>query len=220
MELFIDSADLREIEYWSGILPIDGVACNPSLVARAGIRTAEAVQKIFEIIGNDKRVHAQVVATDFADILNQARLVSSWHENVFVKIPVTLEGLKAIKILAQEGMKITATAVATAHQGFLAAKAGAAYLAPYVNRIDNVSANGVEVVRDLVRMIDSHGWETKVLGASFKNSRQVLEFFLAGGHGAAVSPELLKAIAQHPLTDASAEGFLEDYLSTFGTPEL
>lgn len=220
MELFIDSANPREIKYWSNILAIDGVTTNPTLIAREGLKTAEAVEKIFEIIGNDKIVHAQVVARDCAGILSEARTICSWHENVFVKIPVTLDGLRAIKVLAEEGIKVTATAVVTSHQGLLAAKAGAAYVAPYVNRIDNISADGVEVVRDLVRLLGTHSWKSKVLGASFKNARQLSNVLLAGAHSAAVSPELLKHTAVHALTEASADGFLEGYRSRFGSAEL
>lgn len=220
MELFIDSADLKAIAYWSDILPIDGVTTNPTLLARSGLRAAEAVQRIFAVIGGDKLVHAQVLAQDFAGIVQQARLISGWHRNIAVKIPVTLEGLKAIKVLASEGMKITATAVSTAHQGLLAAKAGAVYLAPYVNRIDNISGDGVAVVRDLVSIMSAHGLSAKVLAASFQNARQVLQALAAGAHGVALSINLLEHVAGHGLTDASEEGFVQDYRKAFGTTEL
>lgn len=220
VELFIDSANLQEIKYWAEILPIDGVATNPSLIARGGLRTAKAVEKIFGVIGNDKLVHAQVVAQDFEDILQEAALIQGLHENMLVKIPVTLDGLKAIKELAAEGMKITATAVVTAHQGILAAKAGATYIAPYVNRIDNISADGLEVASDLVKILAHYRFKAKVVGASFKNARQVLSLLQAGAHGVAIGSELLQHITTHSLTDASGDGFLKEYVDTFGTTEL
>lgn len=220
MELFIDSADLKAIAYWSDILPIDGVTTNPTLLARSGLKATEAVQRIFAVIGEEKLVHAQVLAQDFAGIVQQARLISGWHRNIAVKIPVTLEGLKAIKVLAPEGMKITATAVSTAHQGLLAAKAGAVYLAPYVNRIDNISGDGVAVVRDLVSIMSAHGLSAKVLAASFQNARQVLQALAAGAHGVALSTNLLEHVAGHGLTDASEECFVQDYRKAFGTTEL
>ncbi len=220
MELFIDSANLEEIKYWADILPIDGVATNPSLIARGGLRTVEAIEKIFAIIGNDKIVHAQVVARDYAGILKEAAVIQGLHPNMVVKIPVTLDGLKAIKALAAEGMKITATAVVTAHQGILAAKAGATYLAPYVNRIDNISANGVEVASDLVRLCTHYDYKAKIVGASFKNARQVLSLLQAGAHGVALGPELLPYVTTHALTDSSGDGFFKEYTDAFGTPEL
>ena len=130
MELFLDSANLEEIRFWSERLSIDGVTTNPTLIAREGIRPGEVVPKIFEIIGQDKLVHVQVLAQDSAGMIKEAYQLRSWHEQVVVKIPLTLEGLQAIKALRASGIRTTATGIVTAPQGLLAAKAGADYVAP------------------------------------------------------------------------------------------
>ena len=175
MELFLDSANLEEIRFWSERLSIDGVTTNPTLIAREGIRPGEVVPKIFEIIGQDKLVHVQVLAQDSAGMIKEAYQIRSWHEQVVVKIPLTLEGLQAIKALRASGIRTTATGIVTAPQGLLAAKVGADYVAPYVNRIESTSGDGIQVVADLVKLFQLHGLPTKVLAASFRNSRQILQ---------------------------------------------
>lgn len=189
MELYIDSADLQEIKIWSEILPLDGVTTSPSSIAKAGMRSSKITGEIFKIIGDDKFVHIQVVAKDYDGIMKEAYIIRDFHKNVYVKIPATQEGIKAIKQLSKDGIKITATAVATAHQGLFAAKAGAEYVAPYINRIDNMSLDGISVATDMVKMFKTYSLQSKVLAASFRNSQQVLKLFTAGIHSATISAE-------------------------------
>lgn len=216
MELILDTANLNDIKYLYDYLCIDGVTTNPSIVSKEGKEFEILIKEIDEIIDQDTPIHAQVVSTKFEDMVEEALFISGLRKNIYVKIPVTKEGLKAIKELKKQGIKITATAIFTAHQGFLAAKAGADYVAPYVNRLDNISADGISVVSDLVRILDTYNMKTKVLAASFKNCQQVLELMKSGVHSVTVPADICNAMMSHPLTNWSVEKFTEDWYSTFG----
>lgn len=220
MELYLDTANLEEIKKWSEIFPIDGITTNPTLLAKSGEKAAQVIEEIYKIIGDDKKVHAQTLAKDFDGIIKEADMLSKLHDNLFVKIPVTLEGFRAIRKLSSRGMNITATAIATAHQGFLAAKAGVKYVAPYINRIDNLSSDGFKVADDLLKIFDNYKYETKVVAASFKNAQQVLNLMTAGVHAVTLPVDVLEHMAKHPLTDISNEGFIEDYRKVFGSTQL
>lgn len=220
MELYLDTANLEEIKKWSEIFPIDGITTNPTLLAKSGEKAAQVIEEIYKIIGDDKKVHAQTLAKDFDGIIKEADMLSKLHDNLFVKIPVTLEGFRAIRKLSSRGMNITATAIATAHQGFLAAKAGVKYVAPYINRIDNLSSDGFKVADDLLKIFDNYKYETKVVAASFKNAQQVLNLMTAGVHAVTLPVDVLEHMAKHPLTDISNEGFIEDYRKVFGSIQL
>ncbi|SMC17029.1 fructose-6-phosphate aldolase 2 [Clostridium acidisoli DSM 12555] len=216
MELILDTGNVNEIKELYTILPIDGVTTNPTIVAKEKKKFIELIKEINDIVGEETPIHAQVISTKYEEIIKEADFISSIRENIYVKIPVTSEGLRAIKELSKRGKKITATAIFTAHQGFLAAKAGAAYVAPYVNRIDNISGDGVNTVRDLVSIIDRYNLNTKVLAASFKNAQQVLELMKVGVHSVTVPPDIAKAMMNHPLTEWSVNKFIEDWEDAFG----
>lgn len=216
MELILDTANLEDIKDLYTHLSIDGVTTNPSIVSKEGKDFEILIKEIDEIIGQDTPIHAQVVSTEFEDIIEEALFISSIRKNMYVKIPVTKDGLRAIKELKKQGIKITATAIFTAHQGFLAAKAGADYVAPYVNRLDNISADGISVVSDLVRILDTYNMKTKVLAASFKNCQQVLELMKSGVHSVTVPADICSAMMNHPLTNWSVDKFTEDWYGAFG----
>lgn len=216
MELILDTGNIREIQDLYTSLPIDGVTTNPSIVAKEGKPFTQLIEEISEVIGEDTPIHAQVLSTEYEEIIKEAQYISSLRKNIFVKIPVTKDGLRAIKELKKQNIKITATAIFTAHQGFLAAKAGADYVAPYVNRLDNISADGVGVVRDLVRIIDKYSMNTKVLAASFKNPQQVIDLMIHGVHSVTVPSDICKAMMNHPLTDWSVDKFIQDWTKEFG----
>jgi fructose-6-phosphate aldolase 2 len=216
MQLILDTGNLEEIQELSTILDIDGVTTNPTIVAKEKKNFVDLIKQIGEIIGEETPIHAQVISTSYEDILEEASFISGLRENIYVKIPVTHDGLRAIKELKKKGIKITATAIFTAHQGFLAAKAGADYVAPYVNRLDNISADGVGTVKDLIQIIDRYGFSTKVLAASFKNTQQVIELMKAGVHSVTVPYEIAKAMMDHPLTDWSVEKFIQDWEAIYG----
>ena len=216
MELILDTGNLEEIKELYTMLPVDGVTTNPSIVAKEKKNFVELIKEIDAIIGEAAPIHAQVLSRNFDEIMKEALFISSLRKNIYVKIPVTGDGLRAIKELKKKGIKITATAIFTAHQGFLAAKAGADYVAPYVNRLDNISADGVNTVRDLVNIIDTYNLNTKVLAASFKNAQQVIELMKVGVHSVTVPADIAKAMMSHPLTDWSVEKFIEDWEAAFG----
>lgn len=216
MELILDTGNIEEIKDLYTHLCVDGVTTNPTIVAKEGKNFATLIKEIDEIVGEDTPIHAQVVSTKFEDIMEEALYISSLRKNMYVKIPVTKDGLRAIKELKKQGIKITATAIFTAHQGFLASKAGADYVAPYVNRIDNISGDGVRVVSDLVNIINKYNLKTKVVAASFKNAQQVLDLMNIGVHSVTVPAEICKAMMNHPLTDWSVYKFIEDWYNVFG----
>lgn len=216
MELYLDTGNLEEIKHLSDILWIDGVTTNPTLVSKEKRNVIESLDKIVEIIGKDKIIHAQVISRGYKDMIEEAKFLKDRYENIYIKIPVTSEGLKAIKQLTSEGIATTATAIFTAHQAWLAAKAGASYVAPYVNRLDNISGNGVAVVKDIVTIFKEHQFKTKVLAASFKNSQQVLEVIKEGAHSITVSSDVAKFMIEHPLTDYSVDKFIQDWENEFG----
>lgn len=216
MELILDTANISDIEQLYSILPIDGVTTNPTIISKENKKFITLINDIDSIVGEDTPIHAQVIGTSFGEIVEEALFISKIRKNIYVKIPVTVNGLKAIKELKKQGIKITATAIFTAHQGFLAAKAGADYVAPYVNRLDNISADGVNTVKDLITIIDKYKLNSKVLAASFKNSQQVIELMKAGVHSVTVPPDIAKAMMNHPLTDWSVDKFIEDWETAFG----
>lgn len=216
MQLILDTGNINEIKDLYTHLPIDGVTTNPSIVAKEGKPFKELIKEIDEVVGEETPIHAQVLSTEYEEIVKEARYISSLRKNMYVKIPVTKDGLRAIKELKKLNINITATAIFTAHQGFLAAKAGADYVAPYVNRLDNISADGVGVVRDLVKIIDTYNMSTKVLAASFKNPQQVIDLMTHGVHSVTVPADICRAMMNHPLTDWSVDKFIEDWTNVFG----
>lgn len=215
MELILDTGNIKEIEDLYLHLPIDGVTTNPSIVSKEGKPLDQLIKEIDSIIDEDTAIHAQVLSKDYEGIIEEAKYISSLRNNIYVKIPVTKEGLRAIRDLKKQGIKITATAIFTAHQGFLAAKAGADYVAPYVNRLDNISADGVGVVRDLIKIIDTYNMNTKVLAASFKNTQQVISLMTSGVQSVTVPADICKAMINHPLTEWSVDKFIEDWEKTY-----
>lgn len=216
MELILDTANIEDIKDLHTHLCLDGVTTNPSIISKEGKDFENIIKEIDEIVGKDTPIHAQVISTKFEDMMEEALYISKLRENMYVKIPVTKEGLRAIKELKKQNIKITATAIFTAHQGFLAAKAGADYVAPYVNRIDNISGDGVNVVKDLVNIINSYNLNTKVVAASFKNAQQVLDLMKVGVHSATIPADICRTMMAHPLTDWSVDKFIEDWSNTFG----
>lgn len=216
MELILDTANIDDIKDLYTHLCVDGVTTNPTIVSKEGKVFEELIKEIDEVVGEETPIHAQVVSTKFEDMMKEALYISSLRKNMFVKIPVTKEGLRAIKELKKQNINITATAIFTAHQGFLAAKAGADYVAPYVNRLDNISGDGVSVVSDLVNILNTYNMNTKVLAASFKNAQQVLDLMKVGVHSVTVPTDICKAIMNHPLTDWSVDQFVVDWSNAFG----
>ena len=209
MRIFIDTANLdhiREVNSW-GIL--DGVTTNPSLIAREGCDFKDRVNAICAIV--DGPISAEAVSMDSEGMVREARELSKLHKNVIVKIPMTAEGLKAVKVLSAEGIKTNVTLVFSANQALLAAKAGATYVSPFVGRLDDISHNGMDLVRDIVEIFTIYGFETQVIAASIRHPVHVTEAALAGAHVATVPYEVLKKMLKHNLTDEGIQKFLKDW---------
>ncbi|NLI72950.1 MAG: fructose-6-phosphate aldolase [Bacteroidales bacterium] len=207
-----DTANLDEIKELFKYLPMEGVTTNPSIVKSAEKPLSVIIPELQKCIGN-KMLHLQIISEKAEDILREAKHYRDYFdlkENFYVKIPVTKEGYKAIAMVKEAGMNVTATAIFTQQQAFLAANAGADFVAPYVNRLDNISSHGIDVVADIVKGFNIGGIKSKVLAASFKNVDQVYRVSMVGCHAVTASYDVLMAIASHPMTDKSVEDFIKD----------
>ena len=211
MIYLLDTADVKEIKRLIDLYPIDGVTTNPSIIAKARRPVGECIKEIRRVIGRNRMLHVQTLGETAQEMVNEAMLLKEMvGGNFYIKIPVTPQGIKAIRMAKKLGINVTATAVFTQQQGLIAARAGADFLAPYVNRLDNISCHGIDVVADLVHLIDIYGLNTKILAASFKNVDQVHGVSMAGAHAATISPELFDHLVYHPLTDQAVRDFEED----------
>ena len=211
MKLIIDDANMNEIRKMYEYFPMDGVTCNPSILAKEGRNPYEVLKEIREFIG-DNELHVQVLSDTADGMVKEAyRILEELGHDTYVKIPTSKEGLKAIRILAAAGIHVTATAIYTPMQAFLAAKAGADYVAPYINRIDNLGSDGVRTAREIHDMFDRYGFKTEVLAASFKNSRQVITLCEYGIEATTISPDVLELMIKNDSVDSALEVFKEDF---------
>lgn len=210
MKLFLDTANIEEIKTAWSWGAIEGVTTNPSLVAKEGRPFKEIVREICEIV-NPGDISAEVVSLDAEGMIREAHEVASWHPNIVVKIPMTREGMKAVKVLSREGIRCNVTLVFSLSQAFLAAKAGAYYISNFVGRVDDISGEGMNAVRDTVNMIKEYGFKSQVLVASVRHPMHVVEALRAGAHACTVPFKVLEQLYQHPLTDIGIQRFLTDW---------
>ena len=208
MKIFIDSGDLSEIKEANAMGAVDGVTTNPSLLAKAGLPTHEAITQICEIV--DGPISAEVIATDTDGILKEGRALAKIHPNVVVKVPLIADGLKAVKVFTDEGIKTNVTLCFSAPQAMMAAKAGATYISPFVGRIDDVGGDGMGLIRQIVTIYNNYGFSTEVLTASVRHPRYVVEAAMIGSHVATLPFKVIKQLLKHPLTDVGLARFLED----------
>lgn len=217
MNYLIDSANLDVIRHGNEFYPIAGVTTNPTLVAKEKVDFRELLTSIRSIIGLEKMMHVQTTAKTTEGIIEEAKLLKEMVGGVFyVKIPIGEQGLKAIPLLKKQGIDVTMTAIFTPQQALLAAKAGAVFVAPYVNRFDNICSDGCETVANIVQLFEMHNIDCQVLAASFKNVQQLNMVALSGAHNATVDIELLKAAVSHPMTDDAISRFDRDWRSVYG----
>ncbi|HEC72280.1 MAG TPA: fructose-6-phosphate aldolase [Thermoplasmatales archaeon] len=209
MKIFVDTADLKEIEELASWGVIDGVTTNPTLVAKTGLSFKDIVNKIFDLV--DGPISLEAVSTKAEDIVKEARELSRIHKNVVVKIPMNEEGLKAVKQLSGEGVKTNVTLVFSANQALLAAKAGATYVSPFVGRLDDIGHDGMQVVRDIVQIFRNYDIKTKVIVASVRHPLHVIEAARIGADIATVPPQVIRKMIKHSLTDVGIKRFLEDW---------
>ena len=209
MKLFIDTANIAEIKEAASWGIIDGVTTNPSLIAREGRDFATVVKEICAVV--DGPVSAEVISEKAPDMILEAEPLIKIHPNVVIKIPMTLEGLKAVKVLSQKGIRTHVTLIFSANQALLAAKAGATFISPFVGRLDDVSEYGMDLIEEIVQIYDNYDFETQILAASLRTPLHVLDCAKLGAHIATVPFNVLKMLAQHPLTDAGIKKFLDDW---------
>lgn len=210
MKFFIDTADLDEIKEANDLGVLDGVTTNPSLCAKIGVRDFEGhIAKICEMVEGD--VSAEVVSTTYAEIIEEARGIAKIADNVVVKVPLIKDGIKAIKTLSDEGIKTNCTLCFSATQALIAAKAGATYISPFLGRLDDISTEGMQLIRDIVQIYDNYGFETEVLAASIRHPMHVLECAKEGADVATMPLSVIKGLLKHPLTDSGLERFLADW---------
>lgn len=220
MELILDTADVQAIKKYNEYLTIDGVTTNPTIITKSGKPFDVVISEILEILDDNQSLYVQVLATTCDEIVEEAAYIHSLREkNIYAKIPVTNEGLKAIKLCKQRGFHVLATAIYSAEQGFLAALSGADCLAPYVNRMDNLG-NGVQNVLDLVEMLRINNMNTRVIAASFKNTSQVHSLIKGGIQAVTVPTDVLQNMMDHPMTDIAVDTFSKDWKTAYNRTTL
>jgi transaldolase len=208
MQIFIDSADLAEIQDAAAMGVVDGVTTNPSLVAKAGRPLAAVISDICDIV--DGPISAEVLATDYDGIVAEGRALAKLHRNVVVKVPLIAEGLKAVRTFTQEGIKTNVTLCFSPTQGLLAAKAGATYISPFIGRIDDIGGDGMDLVQQLVQIYSNYDVPTQVLAASIRHPVHVVQSAMIGAHVATLPHKVIRQLLDHPLTASGLEKFLAD----------
>ncbi len=209
MKFFIDTANIEEIQTAESWGLIDGVTTNPSLVAREGREFTDLISEICTIV--DGPVSAEAVSTDATGIVKEGRELAAIHNNIVVKVPMTLEGLRAVRVLSYEDIKTNVTLVFTAAQALMAAKAGAAFVSPFVGRLDDITHSGMDVVAQILNIFDNYEYTTEVIVASIRHPMHVVDAAETGAHVATIPFKVLETLAHHPLTDAGIEKFLADW---------
>lgn len=212
MKFFVDTADIAEIKALAALGMVDGVTTNPSLIAKSGRRITEVIVEICASVQGP--VSAEVTATEFEPMMKEARFLRGLAGNVVVKLPLTMEGLKACKALAEEGVQVNVTLCFSAAQALLAAKAGAAYISPFVGRLDDVGQDGMALIAEIVEIYANYDFGTEVLVASVRNPMHVVQAAKLGADVVTLPPAVLRQLFQHPLTDKGLAVFLADWAKT------
>ena len=209
MKFFIDTANIDEIKEANDMGMVDGVTTNPSLIAKEGRDFEEIIKEICEIV--DGPISAEVVSTDTEGMVEEARKLSKIHNNIVVKIPMLVDGLKATRKLSEEGIKTNVTLVFSPLQALMAAKAGATYVSPFIGRLDDISQEGLLLVEQIVEIYSNYAFDTEIIVASIRNPLHVLESALMGADIATIPFNVLSKLAAHPLTDKGLKAFLDDW---------
>lgn len=208
MQFFVDTADVAAIRDLYTLGLVDGVTTNPSLIGKSGRDFREVIAEICEVTPGP--VSAEVIATDEAGMLEQGRALAGLAPNVVVKLPLTLDGLKACRTLTSEGTRTNVTLCFSANQALLAAKAGASYISPFIGRLDDINIDGMELIQDIRTIYDNYGFETEVLAASIRSPNHVKECALIGADVVTAPPDVIRSLAGHMLTDKGLKAFLAD----------
>ena len=209
MKIFIDTANIDEIKEANTWGIVDGVTTNPSLIAKEGRDLQEVINKICSIV--DGPISAEVISLEADKMVEEAMELVKLHKNIVIKIPMCIEGLKAVKILSEKGIKTNVTLIFSSQQALLAAKAGATYVSPFVGRLDDIGTTGVNLISDIATIFEVHEMDTQIISASIRNPIHVSECAMAGSDIATVPFNVLKQMSKHPLTDIGIAKFLSDY---------
>ncbi len=213
MKFFLDTANLNDIRAGVEMGIVDGVTTNPTYIAKEGRPTEEQIRAICEIIDGD--ISAEVVSTTAREMIQEGRTLARIHPNVVVKIPLIPEGIKAVKALSTDGIRVNVTLCFTPVQALLAAKAGAYIISPFVGRLDDIAVDGLAMVRDIAKIYQNYGFPTQILAASMRGPLHILEMAKAGAHIATMPFKVLEMLFKHPLTDKGLAAFLADYQKVF-----
>ena len=216
MKFFIDTANVEDIRKANDMGVICGVTTNPSLIAKEGRDFNEVLKEITSIVDGPISGEVKATTVDAEGMIAEGREIAKLHSNMVVKIPMTVEGLKAIKVLSSEGIKTNCTLIFSANQALLAARAGATYVSPFLGRLDDISTPGIDLIRTIADIFDIYGFETEIIAASVRNPIHVTDCALAGADIATVPYKVIEQMVKHPLTDAGIEKFQADYKAVFG----
>ncbi len=212
MKFFVDTADVKEIRELNDMGLVDGVTTNPSLILKSGGKIADVTRQICEIV--EGPVSAEVTAIDYEGMMKEAKVLAGIADNIAIKVPLTLDGLKACKAIRAEGRMVNVTLCFSANQALLAAKAGASFISPFIGRIDDMGIDGMELISEIRTNYDNYGFETEILAASIRTVNHVKQAAMIGADVATIPPATLRALVKHPLTDKGLEAFLADWAKT------
>jgi len=216
MKFFIDTANVEDIKKANDMGVICGVTTNPSLIAKEGRVFEEVIAEIASIVDGPISGEVKATTTDAEGMIAEGREIAKIHPNMVVKIPMTVEGLKAVKVLTAEGIKTNVTLIFTANQALLAARAGATYVSPFLGRLDDISQPGIDLIETITAIFDNYGIDTEIIAASIRNPIHVTDCALAGADIATVPYSVIEQMTKHPLTDQGIEKFQKEYLAVFG----
>lgn len=209
MQFFLDTANIEDIKKYAAWGIVDGITTNPSLIAKEGASLEKRIKEIVKVV--DGPISAEVISTDLKGMLSEGRRYAKWHKNIHVKVPATPEGLQAVKIFTKEKIKTNVTLVFSLGQALMAAKAGATLVSPFIGRLDDISEDGMQLIADIVTTFRNYDYQTKVLVASVRHPRHVMESALLGADICTMPAEIFEKLIRHPLTDIGIERFLSDW---------
>jgi transaldolase len=212
MQFFLDTANLDDIKKYASYGIVDGVTTNPSLVAKEkGVSFEKRIKDIAKIVNGP--ISAEVISTDTKGMVREGRKFAKWHKNITVKIPMTFEGLAAVRIFSKEKIKTNVTLIFSASQALLAAKAGATYMSPFIGRLDDISEDGMGLIKEIAEIYKQYNFKTRILVASVRHPRHVVEAAKLGADVCTIPPSIMDKLVKHPLTDSGLAKFLEDWKS-------
>ncbi|MBX3385045.1 MAG: fructose-6-phosphate aldolase [Phycisphaeraceae bacterium] len=214
MELYIDTANINEIKEAAALGVLDGVTTNPSLIAKEGVDYNKRLAEICEVVKGP--VSAEVISTDYAGMMKEAAVKRKIADNIVIKLPITIDGLKACKALSDDGVRTNMTLCFQPLQALMVAKAGAFLVSPFIGRVDDVGEDGMDLINRIRQIYDNYGFTTKLLAASIRHPKHMVDCALAGADVATVPMSVIKQMLQHPLTDTGLKKFVEDYKKAFG----